>query len=337
MDNINSYIISTNSHYELAKQLSDTSNIPLLESNIVYFSNSEIRTSIKSSIRGKNIFIISSPHNDDNENLSINDQIMETYLLIRNCRISDAANITLICPCYPYARQDKKDNSRTCISAKDIADLFTTAGINRIVCFDLHSAQIQGFFSIPCDNFYCINMIHKYLVDNHNINKNFNKTLDSEFVIIAPDEGALKRVQTYANKFKMPFMVVSKERDYTQVNKVERAVLIGDKKYLEGRTAIIIDDMADTCGTVIKVGDVLMSKGAKDIMIIVTHGILSGPAIERLNETSYIKEVVVSDSLPQYHNKLICNKLKTYSIVPMLSEAIKRLDKGGSLSEIFSN
>ena len=332
-----SYIVSTNSHLELAKELSRLSKIELLESNIIYFANTEIRTSISSSIRGKNIFIITSPYNDIVNKHSINDHIMETYLLIKNCKISDASSITLICPCYPYARQDKKDNSRTCISAKDIADLFTTAGINRLVCFDLHSAQIQGFFDIPCDNFYCINMIHKYLVDNHNINKQFDKTLDSEFVIIAPDEGALKRVQTYANKFKMPFMVVSKERDYTQVNKVEKAVLIGDKKYLEGRTAIIIDDMADTCGTVIKVGDVLMSKGAKDIIIIVTHGILSGPAIERINNTEYIKEVVVSDTLPQNHNQERCSKLKTFSIAPMLSEVITRLDKGGSLSEIFNN
>jgi ribose-phosphate pyrophosphokinase len=180
-------------------------------------------------------------------------------------------------------------------------------------------------------------MIHKYLVDNHNINKYFDKELDSEFVIIAPDEGALKRVQTYANKFKMPFMVVSKERDYTQINKVEKAVLIGDKKYLEGRTAIIIDDMADTCGTVIKVGELLMNKGAKDVIVIVTHGILSGPAIERINNTTYIKEIVVSDTLPQNHNQKICNKLKTFSIAPMLSEVITRLDKGGSLSEIFNN
>jgi ribose-phosphate pyrophosphokinase len=333
----NSYIISTNSHYNLANELSIKSKIPLLETSIIYFSNSEIRTSIISSIRGKNIFIITSPYNDILNRRSINDYIMETYLLIKTCKISDASNITLICPCYPYARQDKKDNSRTCISAKDIADLFSMAGINRIVSFDLHSSQIQGFFNIPCDNFYCINMIHKYLEDNHNINKNFDKTLDSEFVIIAPDEGALKRVQKYANKFKMPFMVVSKERDYTKLNKVDKAVLIGDKKYLEGRTAIIIDDMADTCGTVIKVGDVLMSKGAKDVIIIVTHGILSGPALDRINKTPYIKEIVVSDSLPQCNNKLNCKKLKTFSIIPLLSEAIVKLNKGGSLSEIFEN
>ena len=114
----------------------------------------------------KDLFIISSPHNNDK---SINDYIMETYLLIKTCKRSDSGNITLICPCYPYARQDKKDNSRTCISAKDISDLFTLAGIDRIVCFDLHSAQIQGFFNIPCDNFYCINMIYDYLVKNHSM------------------------------------------------------------------------------------------------------------------------------------------------------------------------
>ncbi len=327
------YIISTSSHEELAINLSNASNIPILNKQIDYFSNSEIRTSINTSVRGKKLFIISSPYN--NTNKSINDYIIETYLLIRTCKRSDSGNITLICPCYPYARQDKKDNSRTCISSKDIADLFTIAGIDRIVSFDLHSAQIQGFFNIPCDNFYCINMIHKYLVNNHNINQEFNKDLDSKFVIIAPDEGALKRVQVYANKFKMPFMVVSKERDYSQVNKVEKAVLIGDKKYLNNRTAIIIDDMLDTGGTIIKVGDLLMSKGAKDVMVIVTHGILSGPAIERINKTEYLKEVVVSDSLPQNKKQEKCSKLKTFSIVPMLSEVIKRLDKGGSLSEIF--
>ena len=328
-----SCIISTNSHIKLAKQLSDKSGIKLINTKIIYFANTEIKTCITSSIRGKNVFIISSPNNNDNK--SINDHIIETYLLIKTCKSSDVNSITLICPCYPYARQDKKDNSRVCISARDIADLFTMAGINRIVCFDLHSAQIQGFFNIPCDNFYCINMIHKYLVDKYNINQDFEKELDTKYVIVAPDEGALKRVQVYANKFKMPFMVVSKERDYSQINKVERAVLIGDKKYLEGRTAIIIDDMLDTGGTVIKVGELLMSKGAKDVMVIVTHGILSGPAIDRINNTEYLKEVVVSNSLPQEAKQKKCSKLKTFTIVPILSEVINTLNKGGSLSEIF--
>lgn len=329
---INSYILSTTSHSTLAKRLSETSNVPILQTNIEYFSNSEIRTSITKSVRGKSLYIVTSPHNNDK---SINDYIMETYLLIKTCKRSDSGNITLICPCYPYARQDKKNNSRTCISAKDIADLFTLAGINRIVCFDLHSHQIQGFFNIPCDNFYCINMIHQYLIDNHSINQEFNNELDTKYVIVAPDEGALKRVQVYANNFKMPFMVVSKERDYSQVNKVEKAVLIGDKKYLEGRTAIIVDDMLDTGGTVLKVGELLMSKGAKDVIVIVTHGILSGPAIERINNTKYLKEVIVSDSLPQEDKQLICSKLKTFSIVPVLSEVIYKLNTGGSLSEIF--
>jgi len=328
-----SYILSTNSHLQLAQELSKQSNIPLIQTDIVYFANTEIRTSINKSIRSKKIFIISSPNN--NGNLSINDHIMETYLLIRTCKRADVESITLICPSYPYARQDKKNMSRMCISAKDIADLFTNAGIDRIICFDLHSHQIQGFFNIPCDNFYCIDLIHKYLIDNHNINQKFDKTLDSNFVIIAPDEGALKRVQKYANKFKMPFMVISKERDYTQLNKIEKAVLIGDKKYLVGRTAIIIDDMVDTCGTILTVGDLLMNKGAKNIIVIVTHGILSGPALERINNNDYIKEIIVSDSLPQYEKQKKCNKLKTFSIIPILTEVIQKLINGGSLSDIF--
>jgi len=325
-------ILTTNSHLELAKKLSKESDIPLIETKIDYFSNGEIKTNILKSIRGKNIFVVSSPCNSDER--TINDYIMETYLLIRTCKNSDASNITLICPYYPYSRQDKKDNSRVCISARDIADLFITAGINRMISFDLHSHQIQGFFNIPCDNFYCINMIYDYLIKNYSINKDLEK-LNTEYVMVAPDEGALKRVQTYANKFNMPFMVVSKERDYTQINKVDKAVLIGDKKYLENRTAIIIDDMVDTCGTVIKVGELLKSKGAKDVIVIATHGILSGPAIERINNSNYIKEIIVSDSLPQEKNKKICSKLKTFTIIPTLSIIINRLIEGGSLSEIF--
>jgi ribose-phosphate pyrophosphokinase len=328
------YILSSNSHKKLAIELSKKSGIPLIETKIDYFANGEIKTNIVNSIRGKNIFVISSPNNNTDLNKSINDYIIETYLLIRTCKNSDASNITLICPYYPYSRQDKKDNSRVCISARDIADLFITAGINRMINFDLHSHQIQGFFNIPCDNFYCINIIYDYLVKHYNINKNITE-LNTEYVMIAPDEGALKRVQTYANKFNMPFMVVSKERDYSQINKVEKAVLIGDKKYLENRTAIIIDDMADTCGTVIKVGELLKSKGAKDVIVIVTHGILSHPAIERLNNTEYIKEIIVSDSLPQENNIKKCNKLKIFSIVNTLSEIISKLVEGGSLSEIF--
>jgi len=325
-------ILTTNSHLELAKKLSKESDIQLIETKIDYFSNGEIKTNILRSIRGKNIFVVSSPCNSDER--TINDYIMETYLLIRTCKNSDASNITLICPYYPYSRQDKKDNSRVCISARDIADLFITAGINRMISFDLHSHQIQGFFNIPCDNFYCINMIYDYLIKNYSINKNLEK-LNTEYVMVAPDEGALKRVQTYANKFNMPFMVVSKERDYTQINKVDKAVLIGDKKYLENRTAIIIDDMVDTCGTVIKVGELLKSKGAKDVIVIATHGILSGPAIERINNSNYIKEIIVSDSLPQEKNKKLCSKLKTFTIIPTLSIIINRLIQGGSLSEIF--
>ena len=203
------YILSSNSHKKLAIELSKKSGIPLIETKIDYFANGEIKTNIVNSIRGKNIFVISSPNNNTNLNKSINDYIIETYLLIRTCKNSDASNITLICPYYPYSRQDKKDNSRVCISARDIADLFITAGINRMISFDLHSHQIQGFFNIPCDNFYCINIIYDYLVKHYNINKNI-KELNTDYVMIAPDEGALKRVQTYPNKFNMPFMVVSK-------------------------------------------------------------------------------------------------------------------------------
>tara|TARA_B100000886_G_scaffold338861_1_gene302717 strand:+ start:462 stop:1454 length:993 start_codon:yes stop_codon:yes gene_type:complete len=329
-----SFIISTSSHKFFSQKLSRESKIPMINSQVDYFANGELKTSIMSSIRGKNIFIVSSPNS--REDASINDDIMETYFLIRTCKISDVANITLICPCYPYARQDKKDDSRVCISAKDIADLFTLGGINRIICFDLHSHQIQGFFNIPCDNFYCINIIHKYLIENLKIETKDTNELNNEYVIVAPDEGALRRVNKYASKFNMPFMVVSKDRDYSKVNHVEKAFLIGDKtKYLQDRTAIIIDDMADTCGTVLKVSELLMEKGAKSIIIIVTHGILSGPAINRINKSDFIEKVIVSDSLPQESNLEKCPKLMVFSIIPLLSQAMNRLITNESLSELF--
>ena len=325
-------LLSTHSHKNLALQISKISKIPFIDTDIEYFANKEIRTTIKESIRGKNIFIVTSPNTNDK--YSINDYIMETYLLISTCKRSDANNITLVCPCYPYARQDKKNMSRMCISAKDMADLFVNAGINRIMSYDLHSHQIQGFFNIPCDNFYCIDLIHQYLVDNYNINENDSK-LSQKYVIIAPDEGSLKRVQKYASKFKMPFLVVSKERDYTQINKVDKAVLIGDKKHLVGRTAIIIDDMADTCGTVFKVSHLLMQHGAYDVIVMVTHGIFSNNALEKLNNITYISKFVVSDTLPQEENKKICDKLDVYTIVPSISNILLKIINGESLSEVF--
>ena len=207
--------------------------------------------------------------------------------------------------------------------------MLETLGINRIISVDLHCAQIQGFFKIR-DNLYCIKYLSEHLKTNY---FNFDD-YKNKYVIISPDEGAFKRAQDYALIFNLPHMILSKE-EITTVNKVNKVVLIGDKKYLEGRTAIIVDDMCDTAGTVIKSTELLIEKGAKDVIVAVTHGILSNPAIDRINNCEYIKSFICSDSIPQSENMKRCKKLDVFTISDLLADVVKRLIDGKSVSEVF--
>ena len=323
-------LISGNSHPELATKIANNLGIQIIDADIQYFKNKEIRPIIRESVRGQNVIIIQTGSSDDDH--SINDYIMETYLLICTCRRSDANSITLIMPNYPYARQDKKDNPRGSISSRDVADLFESAGIDRIVCLDLHSAQIQGFFKKPCDNLYAIYTLKRFL--NELLFEN-NNNYREQFVIVSPDEGALKRAKEYAQIFNLPLMVMSKERDYSKKNVVENVILLGSKEILKGRTVIIIDDMCDTGGTIQTVVNELIIKGAKDAIIAVTHGILSDPAIERINNNPNIKMFITSNSLPQTKNVELCRKIKVFDISPLLTEVVRVLADGRSISDIF--
>lgn len=326
-------IINGKSHPELALLISKKSNIPLINYESKDFANTEVQININESIRGKDIYIVQTgSSNIIKFHKSVNDHIIELCLLIDTCKRADAKSITLIVPCYPYARQDKKDGPRGCISASVIAKMLETMGINRIISVDLHCAQIQGFFRKPCDNLYCIKYLSEHLKTNY---FNFDD-YKNKFVIISPDEGAFKRAQDYALIFNLPHMILSKERDYSTVNKVNKVVLIGHKKYLEGRTAIIVDDMCDTAGTVIKSTELLIEKGAKDVIVAVTHGILSNPAIDRINNCKHIKSFICSDSIPQGENMKRCKKLDVFTISDLLADVVKRLRDGKSVSEVFS-
>ncbi len=300
-----------------------------------YFANTEFRPRIPESVRNKDIFVLQSggyTTKDDCERRTANDYVMETYILAKTLRRSDAKTVNLIVPFFPYSREEKKDNPRGAISARDVADLFELAKVDRVITFDLHAPQIQGFFNVPCDNLYTTHIIKKYL-DKHVFGKGLS--YKEKFVLVAPDEGALKRIKEFAGLFKLPFLVLSKERDYSKKNTVSKTVLIGDKKYLEGRTAIIIDDMIDTFGTVNKATEVLKRKGAKDLIVCATHGILSGPAIELINKNDFIKMVLVSDSIPQTVHKKMCKKLKVFTIAPVIADIVKRLTQGNSISQMF--
>jgi ribose-phosphate pyrophosphokinase len=331
MDNI--CVISGNSHPLLVEKICKHLEIPLFPAKMQYFANGEIRPIIEDSIRGKDVYIVQTGASRGKH--SINDHIMETILLAKTCKRSDANSITLISPLYPYARQDKKDNPRGSISARDVADMFEMSGINRIISFDLHSAQIQGFANIPIDNLYAINRINTVLKELLFDEFRERKEYKDMFVAVAPDEGALKRTMTYANKFDIPFVVLGKVRDYSKLNVVEKSILIGDPKYIVGRVAIVIDDMVDTMGTILKTSETLIDNGVSKIIVVVTHGILSGPAIDRLNMSKNVDMLICSNSICHEENKKKSDKLIVYDISDMIANVIRTLNEGGSISKLF--
>lgn len=321
-------IISTNANKYLAQLISSSLGIDLIKCNNEYFANGEIRPVIKESVRGKDVYIITTGISHNSK--TINDFIMETYLTMRSCKWSDSKSITLICPNYFYARQEKKDSSRGCISGKAIADLIELGGANRMICFDLHAPAIQGFFNIPVDNLYTINIFSKYITEE--LYKKYNK---SNLVLVSPDFGALKRIENYATKLDLNYVVINKKRNNKIKNEVEESKIIGGKKFLKSKYAIIIDDMCDTGGTIQKASQLLVNNGSLGVIVMVTHGILSNPGCKRINETDEIIEFITTDTIDQTENVIICNKIKVLSVSKLLSDVITKLVNGGSISELF--
>ncbi len=321
-------LISGNSHPTLAAKVAEYLKVPLTPVTIDSFANTECRVEIHENIRAEDVFIIQTGAATSTH--SINDIIMETMLLIDACKRSHANTITLITPNYPYARADKKDRPRVPISAKIIADMFQMAGVTRLVAFDLHAAQIQGYYSIPVDNIFCMNIFIEYFNDAYF--KDLTKDeINSRYVFVSPDNGGVRRVMAYASKLSMPVAIMHKQRDYTAKSTVERTILIADDGAIRGKTCIVLDDMADTFGTMIKSTTTLMGFGAKDVVVAVTHGILSEPAIDRLNRADHIKECVVTDTVPAK----LSSKLRVISTAPLLAEVINRVCHKGSISELF--
>jgi ribose-phosphate pyrophosphokinase len=323
-------IIAGSSTVSLAEAVAKKLGTHLHRGEMQYFANGEIRPILHESVRHKDVYVIQSGNDGEPKGRTANDLVMETVLLIKTLRRSDAGRINLVLPFFPYSRQDKKDNSRGAISARDVADLFEQAGAHRVITFDLHAAQIQGFFNIPCDNLYTAHLIKAYFDKHH-----FKKGYQDKFALVAPDEGALKRMREYAGMFGLPLLVLSKERDYRKKNEVERIALIGSSESLKGRTAIVIDDMIDTFGTINSAVKILEEHGAKGVMVAATHGILSHPALERINNNPFVHEVIVSDSIPQGPHMNECPKLKVFSLMDMVAQAITNLEEGRSLSSLF--
>ncbi|EEB08649.1 ribose-phosphate pyrophosphokinase [Schizosaccharomyces japonicus yFS275] len=310
-------IFTGNSHPDLAEKVAKRIGIPLGKVSVVQYSNRETAITIGESVRDEDVFIIQTGCG------SINDHLMELLIMVNACRSASARRITAVIPCFPYARQDKKDKSRAPITARLVANMLQTAGCNHVITMDLHASQIQGFFNVPVDNLYAEPSVLRYIREN--IDTDTHPT-----VIVSPDAGGAKRATALADRLDLDFALIHKERQ--KANEVSRMVLVGDVK---DKIAILVDDMADTCGTLGLAAKTLKENGAKSVYAIVTHGILSGKAIRVINESA-LEKVVVTNTIPHEDKKILCNKIETIDISGVLAECIRRIHHGESVSVLFN-
>jgi len=305
-------IFAGNSNKPLALEICDTLGLSLGKSEVKSFSDGEVFVDIQESVRGVEVYVVQSV------SVPCNNNLMELLIMLDAFKRASAFSVTAVIPYYGYARQDRKVAPRTPITAKLVADLITVAGATRVVCVDLHAGQIQGFFNIPVDHLYATPVLLDY------INKNFQ----DDIVIVSPDAGGVERARAFAKRLGASLAIIDKRRPKSNVSEVMN--IIGE---VEGKTAIILDDMIDTAGTITQAAEALKKQGAKKVYACATHAVLSGPAIERL-EKSAIDEVVVTNTIPEREGAR-SKKIKRLSVGPLLGEAIKRIHYGESVSSLF--
>jgi ribose-phosphate pyrophosphokinase len=308
-------IFSGNSNPVLAQKIADLLGVELGHAQLNNFADGEVQVEIQESVRGQNVFVIQSTCPPTNQNY------MELFIMMDALRRASAKAITGVIPYYGYARQDRKVAPRAPISAKLMADLLTTAGANRIVSVDLHAAQIQGFFNVPVDHLFAIPTLARAWRDNFGTG--------SDFVAVSPDAGGVERCRAFAKRIEAPIAIVDKRR--SGPNEAKAYHLIGD---VAGKTAIIVDDMIDTAGTLTQAVDSLYKHGAKQVVAVASHPVLSGPALTRLME-SPIEKVWVTDTIPLSKAAQKCGKIEVISMAPVLAEAIKRIHGNDSVSSLF--
>ncbi len=307
-------VFSGNSNPSLAEKICEVLGVSLGKASVRTFSDGEVMVEICENVRGRDVYVVQSTCAPTNNNL------MELLVMTDALKRASAATITAVIPYYGYARQDRKAAPRTPISAKLVADLITTAGVDRVVTIDLHAGQIQGFFNIPVDNLYAAPVILSYLKE---------RFIGQDLVMVTPDAGGTERARAFAKRLECPMAVIDKRR--TSPNVAEVMHLIGDVK---GKIAIILDDMIDTAGTLTQAAGALKQNGAAAIYACATHGVLSGPAIDRLNG-SVIEEVVLTDTVPLGEKSDRTSKVKVLSVAPLLGEAIRRIHEDESVSSLF--
>jgi ribose-phosphate pyrophosphokinase len=308
-------IFSGNSNPVLARKICEYLHIPLGGAKVKTFSDGEIQIEIHENIRLRDVFIVQSTC------APVNDNLVELLLMIDACKRSSARRITAVIPYYGYSRQDKKVAPRVPISAKLVADMLTVAGAHRLITLDLHAGQIQGFFNIPVDNLFATPVLLKYVKSNF---QNGN-----DLVIVSPDAGGVERARAFAKRLGAGLAIIDKRR--SAPNQAKAMAVIGD---VVGKNVIILDDMADTAGTLTEAASALTGKGAKEVHACCSHAVLSGPAVNRIRESA-LKTVVITDTIPLNQNAMSCDKIRVLSIAELVGEAIIRSYRGDSVTNLF--
>jgi ribose-phosphate pyrophosphokinase len=306
-------LFAGNSNPELAKDVCRHIGIKLGDAEIKRFSDAEIQIEVRENVRGKDVFILQSTC------APVNDHLVELLLMIDAFKRSSAQRITAVMPYYGYARQDKKVAPRVPISAKLVADLIEKAGANRVITMDLHAGQIQGFFNVPVDNLFAAPVLLQHIKDN----------FKNDTVIVSPDAGGVERARAFAKRLNALLAIIDKRRDAP--NKAEAMNVVGD---VNGKTAVILDDMVDTAGTLTQAALALKERGASMIHACASHAVLSGPAVERIND-SEIETLVVTNTIPVVEHARGCDKIRVLSVSKLFAEAIHRSHTGSSISSLF--
>lgn len=306
-------IFAGNAHPALAQEICDYLSMPLGRASVRTFSDGEVFVEIGENVRGADVFVIqpTCPPVDHN--------VMELLIMVDALRRASARRITAVLPYYGYARQDRKAAPRVPISAKLVADIITTAGARRVLAMDLHATQIQGFFSIPVDHLFAAPILLNYL----------RNRFPEEVVMVSPDAGGVERTRAFAKRLGAGLAIIDKRRD--RPNEAQVMNIIGDVK---GKTAVILDDMVDTAGTLCKAAEALKEHGANEVHACITHPVLSGPAVSRIRE-SVLESLVVTNTIPLREEAQKVDKIKVLSVSDLLGEAIRRIHKDDSVSSLF--
>ena len=307
-------LFSGTANLALGQRIAEEVGRPLGKAKVRRFSDGEIFVEIEENVRGSDVYVVQSTCQPSNENL------MELLIMIDALKRASADRITAVIPYYGYARQDRKVAPRTPISSKLVADLLTAAGTSRVLAVDLHAGQIQGFFNIPFDHLYANPIFLDYLE---------KEKIDGNMVIVSPDAGGVERARAYAKRLVTGLAIIDKRRE--KPNQSEVMHVIGDVK---GKTAVLVDDIVDTAGTLANAASALREQGAETVYAICTHPVLTGKALERISD-SPLEALIVSDTIPIDEKRAQCSKIRVLSVAGLLGEAIRRIHTGESVSSLF--